>query len=109
VLILAGAGYAACDVSGAATLGWIAAAAALFTAYVRHLGAALTGAQHFVGPMAKQHRMFALTVAAGLAAIEAAAGRPARVIAPALAVIAIGSIGTAWRRLARIVADLVEA
>jgi phosphatidylglycerophosphate synthase len=109
VLILAGAGYAARDVTWAATLGWIAAAAALFTAYVRQLGAALTGAQHFVGPMAKQHRMVALTVAACLAAVEAAAGRPPRVVAIALAVIATGSIATAWRRLARIAAQLEEA
>jgi hypothetical protein len=76
---------------------------------VRQLGAALTGAQHFVGPMAKQHRMFALTVAAGLAAIEAAAGQPARVVAAALALITAGSIATAWRRLARIAAELEGA
>ena len=109
VLILVGAGYAVRNVPGGTTLGWIAAAAALFTAYVRQLGGALTGAQHFLGPMAKPHRMFTLTVAAGLAAIEAVAGSPARVIAVALAVIAAGSIVTAWRRLARIAAALEEA
>ena len=104
VLILGGAGCAA----GSMTLGWVAAIAALFTAYVRQLGGALTGAQLFIGPMAKQHRMFTLTVAAVLAAIEAAAGAPARIVAAALAVITAGSLVTAWRRLARIAGALEE-
>jgi phosphatidylglycerophosphate synthase len=102
VLILAGAGYA----SGDATLGWIAAVTALLTAYVRQLGGALTGAHHFDGPMAKQHRMFALTIASALAAIEAIAGAPAHVMAAALAVIAAGSVLTAARRLVLVARDL---
>src|SRR5205085_7909490 len=109
VLILAGAGYAARDLPWAPALGWFAAAAALFTAYVRQLGAALTGTQHFVGPMAKQHRMFLLTAAAGLAALEGATGRPARVLAVALAIVGTGSVVTAWRRLARVAVELEEA
>ena len=94
VLILAGAGYSIRALPGGVALGWTAAAAALFTAYVRQLGGALTGTQHFGGPMAKQHRMFTLTVASGLAAIEAIAGAPARVMptmAAALAVVIAGS------------------
>jgi phosphatidylglycerophosphate synthase len=108
VMILAGAGYSIAPLPGGVALGWLAAAAALFTAYARQLGGALTGVQHFIGPMAKPHRMFALTVAAALAAVEAIAGRPARVMAAALAVVAAGSALTAWRRLARVARDLEE-
>jgi phosphatidylglycerophosphate synthase len=106
VLILAGAGYSIGTAAGDAALGWIAAAAALFTAYVRQLGGALTGVQHFDGPMAKQHRMFTLTVGSILAAAEAALGLPLRVMRLALAVIAAGAIATAWRRIALVAAEL---
>ena len=71
VLILVGAGYAVRQLAHGATLGWAAAVAAVFTAYVRVLGGSLGLTQHFIGPMAKQHRMFTLTVAALLAAVEA--------------------------------------
>jgi phosphatidylglycerophosphate synthase len=108
VVILAGAGYAIRALPGGVALGWTAATAALFTAYVRQLGGALTGLQHFGGPMAKQHRMFTLTVASGLAAIEAVAGQPARVMAAALAVVIAGSAWTAWRRLALIARALED-
>lgn len=56
--LLVGAGYAA----GAAELGWLCAALALHTAYIRALGASLGQPQDFCGPGAKPHRMFLLTV-----------------------------------------------
>jgi phosphatidylglycerophosphate synthase len=111
VLVLAGAGCAIRALPGGVELGWTAAAAALFTAYIRQLGGALTGTQHFGGPMAKQHRMFTLTVASGLAAIEAIAGAPARAMptmAAALAVVIAGSAWTSWRRLALIARELED-
>jgi phosphatidylglycerophosphate synthase len=108
VMILAGAGYSIASLPGGVALGWLAAAAALFTAYVRQLGGALTGVQHFIGPMAKPHRMFALTIAAALAAVEAFAGLPPRVMAAALGVITAGTAITAWRRISRIAAALEE-
>lgn len=56
--LLVGAGYAC----GQIELGWVCAALALFTAYVRALGASLGQGQDFCGPGAKPHRMFFLTV-----------------------------------------------
>jgi phosphatidylglycerophosphate synthase len=105
VMILAGAGYAARELPTAPILGWAAAVAALFTAYVRVLGGALGLRQHFIGPMAKQHRMFVLTVAAMLAAVEILTSGTARAIPAALAVILAGSMLTAMRRLHRVAAE----
>jgi phosphatidylglycerophosphate synthase len=105
VMILAAAGYAARELPTAPILGWAAAVAALFTAYVRVLGGALGLRQHFIGPMAKQHRMFVLTVAAMLAAVEILTSGTARAIPAALAVILAGSMLTAMRRLHRVAAE----
>jgi phosphatidylglycerophosphate synthase len=108
VMILAGAGYAAREMPSAPILGWAAAVAALFTAYVRVLGGALGLRQHFIGPMAKQHRMFVLTVATILAALETLTSGTQRAIPAALAVILAGSMLTAMRRVHRIAME-VEA
>jgi phosphatidylglycerophosphate synthase len=105
VLILAGAGYAAPEIPSTATLAWIAATLALLTAYVRVLAGSLGFTQHFIGPMAKQHRMFTLTVAALLAAGESLAGLPPRAIPAGLALIAAGSIVTVIRRTGRILRE----
>lgn len=64
-LLLVAAGYGA----GAAELGYGATILAVATAYVRASGGALGLPQDFVGPMAKQHRMFVLTLGAILAAL----------------------------------------
>jgi phosphatidylglycerophosphate synthase len=106
VLILAGAGYSLRYVPGGVALGWAAAVAAVFTAYVRLLAGSLGATQHFIGPMAKQHRMFTVTVAALLSAAEAILGLPARSMALALALVIAGSIATAWRRTARLVTEV---
>lgn len=105
VMILAAAGYAAREMPAAPILGWAAAVAALFTAYVRVLGGALGLRQQFIGPMAKQHRMFVLTVATLLAALETLTSGTARVIPAALALILAGSMLTAMRRVHRIVVE----
>lgn len=91
---LVGLGYAA---GGDPTLGWAAALAAMFTAYVRTTGKG-AGAKHdFRGPMAKQQRMFLVTVTALFcAAAPALYPRAPRV---ALAVVVVGSLLTALRRL----------
>ena len=106
VMILAGAGYAAPGIPASATLGWMAAVAALFTAYVRVLGGALGQKQHFIGPMAKQHRMFVLTLGTIAAAVETLTSGTQRMIPAALAVILAGSLLTAMRRVRRIAAEL---
>jgi phosphatidylglycerophosphate synthase len=105
VLILVGAGYAVRELTYGATLGWAAAIAAVFTAYVRVFGGSLGLTQHFIGPMAKQHRMFTLTVVTLLAAVEALLDMPSRVIPAGLAVILVGSVATAIRRTWRIVGE----
>jgi hypothetical protein len=79
--------------------------AAILTAYVRVLGGSLGLAQHFIGPMAKQHRMFTLTIATLLAMGEALTALPPRAIAAGLVVIISGSIATAIRRTGRILRE----
>ena len=79
---------------------------ALLTAYVRVLGGSLGLTQHFVGPMAKQHRMFTVTLAAVIAAGEALFGLPPRAMMWGLAAITVGSLITIVRRTNRIAAEL---
>jgi phosphatidylglycerophosphate synthase len=106
VLILVGAGYAIRELTYGAILGWAAALAAVFTAYVRVFGGSLGLTQHFVGPMAKQHRMFTLTVATLLAAVEAPLDMPSRAIPAGLVVIVVGSVATVVRRTRRILDEV---
>ena len=106
VAILAGAGLSIPSLPGGGALGCAAALAAMFTTYVRLLGGSLGVTQSFTGPMAKQHRMFVLTLAALASAIEAVAGAPAEAIRVALAVIVSGAIITAWRRISLIAREL---
>ena len=77
-------------------LGWLAALLAAVCAYVRLLGGTLGRPQDFGGPMAKPHRMAALTLGA-LAAIAWAPTLPA-----ALAIIAAGTVLTIALRLNRL-------
>jgi phosphatidylglycerophosphate synthase len=105
VLILVGAGYALPGTPNGVVLGWLAAVLALLTAYIRVLSGSLGLPQHFLGPMAKQHRMFVLTLGALGAAIEASLSWPPRVLAIALAAIVVGSAITVWRRAARLLRD----
>lgn len=101
--ILIGLGYAA---GGNPTLGFLAAGAALFTAYIRVLGKAAGTAYDFCGPMAKQQRMFLATVVTLYAAATPATWQPSwgttttwGLPAAALSIIFIGSLVTAARRL----------
>ncbi|GAC1454246.1 MAG: CDP-alcohol phosphatidyltransferase family protein [Gemmatimonadaceae bacterium] len=106
VLILVGAGYSVRSLAYGVTLGWAAAVLAVFVAYVRLLGGSLGVTQHFMGPMAKQHRMFTLTVVTLLAAVETLLGIPPRAIRIGLGVIVAGSIVTAIRRIRRIASEV---
>jgi phosphatidylglycerophosphate synthase len=65
-LFIVALGYAI----GSAWLGWFGALAAAVTAYIRVLGGSFGLPQDFRGPMAKQHRMAALTGACVLGAVE---------------------------------------
>lgn len=107
-LILVAAGYAA-DPTWGPTLGWIAALLAMFTAYVRATGRAAGAQAHFVGPMAKPHRMALLTggcVASALAVFKSSAASTHPWLTGVLIAIAVGSLITVVRRLMRINADL---
>ena len=106
--ILVGAGYAA---GGDPALGYLAACAALFTAYVRVAGKAVGAAQEYCGPMAKQHRMAILTLLAIYCGLTPADWQPTwhagrGLMAAGLAVIILGCLLTALRRLARIAVRL---
>ncbi len=100
-LLLVAAGYA----TGYAALGWIAALLAVITAYARALGGALGVAQDFGGPMAKQHRMYALSVGCVLAAAFPAYS----LLTITLAVIILGSVYTMVRRVQRLAGALNAA
>ena len=101
IAILVGAGYSLRDLPYGQALGWLAAVLALLTAYIRVLSGSLGLPQRFLGPMAKQHRMFVLT----LTALIAAAVSEPRAIWVGLVVIALGSAVTAWRRTACLLHD----
>jgi phosphatidylglycerophosphate synthase len=106
IFILLGAGYAVRDLPYGVTLGWAAALAAVLTAYLRVFAGSIGATQHFIGPMAKQHRMFTLTVATLAAVGETVAAFPARAIRVGLALIIAGSIVTAIRRIGRLVTEV---
>lgn len=102
--VLVGLGAAA---GGDWALGWAAALAAMATAYARAVGRGLGRPSDFRGPMAKQHRMAAVTAVAvwcGLApwAWGAGSGLPAL----ALWAILVLSLATAARRLAGVASGL---
>ena len=114
VLILVGAGYSGAGEPGVVKLfamlplGWCAASVALGTAYVRTLGAALTGAHDFRGPMAKQHRMAVLTVGCLIELAQHLTHTERWGIKLALTLIFLGGLLTCWRRLRVIQVHLMK-
>jgi phosphatidylglycerophosphate synthase len=102
IVILLGAGVAVHDYAGGIWLGVFATILALLTAYVRLLGGSLGFAQDFGGPMAKQHRMFVLTVGALAAVIEHATLGSVWSLYVALSLIVAGSVVTLVLRTRRI-------
>ena len=111
-LLLMAAGYSSDWIIklGGIPLGWVAAVLAVMTAYIRVLGGTLGAAQHFCGPMAKQHRMFMLTLGCFASIAELwllPDGKTAEVsMTVALAIIIVGSVFTCLRRLRLISSDL---
>jgi phosphatidylglycerophosphate synthase len=106
VFILLGAGVSVHHYPWGLTLGWSAALLAVLTAYVRLLGGSLGLPQDFGGPMAKQHRMFVLTVGSLAAAAEHLLRGTRWALVGALVVIAVGSVITAALRTRRIARGL---
>jgi len=104
--ILIGAGYA---VGSQPELGYLAAIAAVFTAYIRAEGKVAGAHQEFCGPLAKPQRMFLVTCAALYAGLAPATWQPQlsnwpgrSTMALALFFVAVGAAITAVRRLIRI-------
>ena len=100
--ILIGLGYAA---GSSPAAGFTAACVALFVAYVRAMGKAAGTPQDFRGPMAKPQRMFVATMVAlwcGLSPNSCQFLGGVGVPVWALAIIIIGGLATALRRLAGI-------
>ncbi|MFQ6548844.1 CDP-alcohol phosphatidyltransferase family protein [Aestuariibius sp. 2305UL40-4] len=90
LLLLAGAGAAA----GLPALGWAAGALAILTAYIREFGRAEGLPSDYRGPMAKPHRMAALTAGAIFAALTGSTV----LLTLTLWIIVLGTIATAVRR-----------
>jgi phosphatidylglycerophosphate synthase len=108
--LLTGVGFA---VGGNPLLGMGAALAAVFTAYVRAMAKAAGAPQDFGGLMAKQQRMFAITVLGVYCAAapeswqpmwqpaQLAAGAEFGLASLVLAVVIVGSVATSLGRLLR--------
>jgi len=93
--ILIGLGYAA---NPSAALGYVAAVLAIITAYVRALGASAGAGQNFMGPMAKQHRMAVVTIAAIACAVAVLWSWHGQIAAAALGIMIAGMLITIARR-----------
>src|SRR5262249_5833264 len=90
---LVGLGFAA---GGEPILGFLAALAAVFTAYVRALGKGAGAGQEFIGPFAKQQRMACVIGCAAYCGAAPADWLPAFGLpAIVLAIVAIGGLFTA--------------
>jgi phosphatidylglycerophosphate synthase len=109
-LFLVGAGYCAfgSHLPVGAALGWLAAWLAALTAYIRELGRGLDFPADFSGPMAKPHRMAALTVTCVVAACEPLWGWKGEAVLIGLAVIVLGEIITVVRRIRTLARRLAE-
>jgi phosphatidylglycerophosphate synthase len=104
VLILWGVGIAA----GSPALGLLAGVLAVTTAYLREFGRAEGLGSDYSGPMAKPHRMAAVTIGALAGAVEALAFGTTWAVVIALAVVVLGTAATIWRRSARILLGLSQ-
>lgn len=102
IFILVGVGYGV----GLPALGWAAAAMAIFTAYVREVGRSEGAPVDFSGPMAKPHRMAAITLGAVLTALSPLVAQLDRSLEIALWIVAIGAAYTAIRRFVRLLKHL---
>jgi phosphatidylglycerophosphate synthase len=101
-LFLVTLGYAI----GTPWVGWLAALAAAVTAYIRVLGGTFGLAQDFRGPLAKQHRMFVMTLGCLLGFCEYFYDGGQRLLVAAAWIIAFGAIVTCGTRIHAIARQL---
>ena len=100
VVLFIAAGYAIVQTfPSAEVLAWAAACLSITTAYVRMLGAASGVGHCFFGPMAKPQRMAILTIGCLMSAIEVWFWMRCWSLWIVLAVVVIGAVLTALRRL----------
>lgn len=97
-LIIVSAGFAISVVTWGSSLGWLAAILAVMTAYIRTLAVSIGAPTNFAGPMAKQHRMAALTIACCIAAVEGYLWQSTYALLIALLIITAGCVITIIRR-----------
>lgn len=102
ILILVGVGVGA----GVVSLGWAAATVAVLIAYLRALAGSLGQEARFTGPMAKQHRMATVTVAAVAGIVLSPWFDATLILKAALWIIVLGGLVTAFRRAGEIRAAL---
>ncbi len=105
--IIVGSGYSFAEPVWLRELAWTAAVLAIIAAYVRTLGASMGAGQQFLGPMAKQHRMAAMTFAAISNAIAIFFTSSGLILLTALTLIATGTLITIGRRC-RAIIHIVE-
>lgn len=106
IFLMIGAGHASSESAWLPELGGLAASLAVVTAYVRCLGAATGVGQHFLGPMAKQHRMAILTGACILLAITGSSFYRSHILMVTLGIVNAGCLVTIIRRCRKIIEEL---
>lgn len=89
-------------------IAWAASCLAVITAYVRVLGKSLGTSSYFFGPMAKQHRMFLLTIAFIFEFFISGSASTISILYGTIVVILVGSLLTIFRRLSVISKDLLS-
>jgi phosphatidylglycerophosphate synthase len=104
-LLIIPAGYAS-GLGLGPELAWTAALLSLLTAYIRMLGGASGLPQGFEGPMAKPHRMAAMTAGLIIAALATPFGFGGLVLGLTLVLVILGTLLTAVRRTRAIVRAL---
>ncbi|UXU76633.1 MULTISPECIES: CDP-alcohol phosphatidyltransferase family protein [unclassified Paracoccus (in: a-proteobacteria)] len=87
---------------GVPGLGWAAVSFAFLTAYLRELGVNCGAGADFAGPMAKQHRMALITLAALASLAEPLWQGQGQILRAALWAVALGAALTAVRRAVRL-------
>jgi phosphatidylglycerophosphate synthase len=106
-LLIVPVGYAT-GLAWGPEIGWLAGSLALLTAYIRALGGLAGLPQSFAGPMAKPHRMAALTLTLMVAAALTPTGWDEAALMTGLVVVALGTLVTAARRTGTILRALGE-
>lgn len=100
---LAGVGFLVKDLPYGIDLTYIAIFLAICTAYIRTLGASLNCGHHFLGPMAKQHRMALVSIGCVIAIWYPP------IFYYLLIVMNIGLLITCYRRLAKVASLLLHS